>query len=255
MKILLSFALTLTAFASGAADINITNVTHAASVPPGSYVLGTTGSVTRLIPTALIGGGSQIWTNDGTYTWLSGSPPPDISGSTPGPQFFFRNSDGSFFCGTNLFQIQSLAAGLVYPMYVDYLADAGEPTNLVFLVELTDSALDNYDCTWSINEQLRPDLPLTEMTMVSVATNTSSTLDFVAKIATGPMINAFWRQTNIFKVNAGPNYVGATAFRTIGNTAPADVGGMTYSLSVVTNGTDTATMHFTNGVLMSITAP
>lgn len=73
MKILLALiALLMVAFSSSAADINITNVTHAASVPPGSYLLGTTGSVTRLISTSLLGGGSQVWTNDGTFIRPSG---------------------------------------------------------------------------------------------------------------------------------------------------------------------------------------
>ena len=31
--------------------------------------------------------------------------------------------------------------------------------------------------------------------------------------------------------------------------------GLTYNLKVLTNGTDTATAHFTNGILMSVTAP
>lgn len=71
MNRLFTLAALLVGLSSEAADINITNVTHAASVPPGSYVLGTTGSVTRLFDAALFGG-SKVWTNDSTG-YISGA--------------------------------------------------------------------------------------------------------------------------------------------------------------------------------------
>lgn len=42
----------------------------------------------------------------------------------------------------------------------------------------------------------------------------------------------------------------------ISNSIPiGSIPGLTYTLTVITNGTDTATLHFTNGVLGAVTAP
>ncbi len=51
-----------------AADINITNITPANAIPAGSYALGTTGSVTRLLPIDLIRAGL-------TFGTVTASPP------------------------------------------------------------------------------------------------------------------------------------------------------------------------------------
>lgn len=69
-KILSGIALILTALTTLGADINITNITKAATVAASDYVLGTTGLATRLLPVAgiaALGGGSA--TN--IYTWYS----------------------------------------------------------------------------------------------------------------------------------------------------------------------------------------
>lgn len=69
-KLLPAIALILTVLTTLGADVNITNITKAATVAASDYVLGTTGLTTRLLPVsgiAALGGGSA--TN--IYTWYS----------------------------------------------------------------------------------------------------------------------------------------------------------------------------------------
>lgn len=48
------------------------------------------------------GGGAQVWTNDSVFTWLSGFPAPDYSGSgTVGPGFQIR-TNGSVYSGKDV---------------------------------------------------------------------------------------------------------------------------------------------------------
>lgn len=122
MKTLLALAALLaTAFASLAADINITNVTHAASIPPGSYVLGTTGNVTRLFDTTLLSGGSQVWTNDGDYIW-----PSDYSlYSSP---ITINARYGGASLGTNTFNVHDLPGSNDFLIYYADVSSSGVGT-------------------------------------------------------------------------------------------------------------------------------
>lgn len=64
---------------------------------PNRYVYGDLNDVKNLI-----GGGAQVWTNDGVFTWLSGFPAPDYSGSgTVGPGFQIR-TNGSVYSGKDV---------------------------------------------------------------------------------------------------------------------------------------------------------
>lgn len=60
--------------------------------------------------------------------------------------------------------------------------------------------------------------------------------------------------TGIFGLNDS-GVVKANGFTDILGNSPPQVGGLTISITVVTNGTDTATLIFTNGILMRLTAP
>lgn len=95
------------------------------------------------LPALSSGGGSQVWTNDGTFTFLSGQPSPSASGD-PGPAFFTRNKDGSWFAGTNI--TQDIGDPSIYNAsypYVLFMTDSNEPPALTMGWWVVNS--ENYD--------------------------------------------------------------------------------------------------------------
>lgn len=78
---------------------------------------------------ALVGGsgpgGSQVWTNDGTFMWPSGQPAPDVGGTNAGPAFFIRK-DGSYFAGTNVTADTSVENLSVFKDYQVSMTESNE---------------------------------------------------------------------------------------------------------------------------------
>lgn len=98
MKILPTILGLFLCFVVNAADINITNVTHASSIPPGSFVLGTTGSVTRLLPTSLLG--ASTITNSTNFINYGSSGKTNWT-TTLGTGFLNTNTAGGFVIMSN----------------------------------------------------------------------------------------------------------------------------------------------------------
>lgn len=84
------------------------------------------------------GGGSQVWTNDGTFIWPTGQPAPDATGSNAGPQMFFGGKYPNFFVGTNSTQDVNPNNYWYVPNVVS-MTDSNEPSVIRFQWFATDN--------------------------------------------------------------------------------------------------------------------
>lgn len=287
MKTLLTIISLFLCLGVRAADINITNVTKANAVPSGSYVLGTTGLVTRLLPTSLLGVGSQVWTNDGQYI------------KTTQNELIYRVSDGSlsgglgapFFGTISLFDTNTFYLQWISTNQMSYELDFGiSPQFGMGVAALLTSAGEgttNNSRQWIGSESMGPVINSTTYIGARNDLASDSGLSFItfasgsqAEMGISSSTNGLvisdlthigygteggnYLLTDLFTIkNGGTNVVSVNkdgllksgGYRDVSGGSPADVGGITANLTVITNGTDTATLHFTNGVLMSITAP
>lgn len=198
--------------------------------------------------------GSLVWTNDGSYTWQAGLPTPDPSGTLPGPPFFFRN-DGSLFVGTNVTQDATISDFTHFsPFYQISFTDSNEPPYVVLQSGPVSDESYRYYAQFSGINHNDDTSPTISWSWTTKNTNGIQTaLNWFISPA-GSYFNMTTNATIVFQSDQN-GVIKGNGFRKVNGNAPAEVGGITYNLTVVTNGVNTATLHFTNGVLMTVTAP
>lgn len=82
------------------------------------------------------GGGSQVWSNYQGYIFPAGEPAPDVTGTLPGPSFFF-GPDGGQYVGTNITQdVNPTAIGGINLVS---LTDSNEPNHLAIFSHIIDN--------------------------------------------------------------------------------------------------------------------
>lgn len=179
------------------------------AAPPILRQFGTTNTPTVLtnIIQSLAGGGVQVWTNDGSFTWLSGLPTPDPTGNSPGPPFFFSR-DGSLYMGTNVTQdINVNDYSYSRPIYHISMTDSNEPSKFLVQLEACDSEEFNY-YSYIVMSGLanNPNNTITDINLDSLDTDgRESVVDIVANSGNGASI--FLSESNVTAISIGPRGV------------------------------------------------
>lgn len=189
-----------------------------------------------------------VWTNSSKYIWPNGEPVP-TTGTVPGPSHFFT-TNGSHFIGPNVGQDSALTGR--NPFYAVSMWRSNEPTTIQAYLAVLDSESYSSFATmdWTIFN--RGDAADSAVTLQSNTTNANEKTA-VALTAQANFDEALAVRTNnvlSFKISTG-GQVTANSYAAF---AGAGVG-QTVNITVVTNGANTATLHFTAGLLTSVTAP
>lgn len=233
------------------------SVSHAAIIQ--QFATTNTGPTLTNIILSMAGGGSQVWTNVPSVPNLY---PSDNTNNPPYVQFFkgaaggaelhleSQNNAGS----TNISTLQVTGkggGGLVQASIFGNVND-GNPTSWswnIFNYQASPGGEVHFGLFFGTSDYYINMDPMFDNGIEAFRFST------VSNVSPTDVLFSVENQLTNKAVILGNGTVEAGAFRTLSNTAPADVGGITYNLTVVTNGANTATLHFTNGVLMSVTAP
>lgn len=207
------------------------------AAPPILRQFGTTNTPTALtnIIQSLAGGGSQVWTNDaGVVSLIDTNHGINIGSLSPltGLSKHWINFGGAL-------DVDSVGS---HDINIETTSSENDYNNDAYInlqTSVNDGDIANGLFYLSVN-------------------NTNITHAFAVSLKAGdPAAGSIYFKTNstfVFKITPD-GVVSANGFAAVNGSYPPNVGGVTYNLKVVTNGSDTATLHFTNGVLMSVTAP
>lgn len=206
------------------------------------------------------GAGSQVWTNDAAgFIWPAAYPAPDLIGRiNPGPPILFTPS-GAIWIGRN--SVQDSNPTTQHGIVAFSCTDSNDFPKFNFDFVMADN--EDYGMYSSFTGSLNVftngvDVGTAYSTLSLQAGGTNTDWASVEMhVTSGFTVSPFKITTNSVSIFEVGKYgtVNATAYRNSSGGLPGDVGGITYNLKVITNGTDTATLRFTNGVLMSVTAP
>lgn len=212
-----------------------------AAQPPVLRQFGTTNTptvLTNIIQSLAGSGGGSLWTNDGTFFH-------PITNTYP----ILINTGGGISAGTNVVPIWAPDNRDAFVSVRD--VSAGEPTRQYFMVETTsDSSQTNYAM---LNATINLDNGTAFNVIYKASETSQSSVNLSANNAGPSMDMLATNGVQLFKVDkagtvTAKGFVGPMGYTNI-------VGGLTANITVVTNGANTATLHFTNGILMEYTAP
>lgn len=223
---------------NGVTNVNGTNITIG--------TLGTNSFTTRAYSDLAY----KVWTNDGTFVFLSGYTNYQDSVHEDPPWVIKTN--GSFAVGRNVRQDTALNSPSV--PYISMMTDSNEIETVAGTWQVIDS--ENYGKVAGAYIAVKS--AWDGYALLSLDVKQTNNLRTTISLQSGPYYDKFIESLVNFQSVASLGTNGswnAVSYRGLGGSSPANVGGITANLTVLTNGANTATMHFTNGVLMSITAP
>lgn len=126
-------------------------------------------------------GGSQVWTNDGEFTWITDLGAPNLTpyGFDPGPAVLIRN-DGSLFLGTNVYSDSDVSdLNLWHPLHALSLTESNQPSAALTQVTIANNPDWDFYTQFYVDMGADKDTPSGTLALVGKGTNAIKQFAFV----------------------------------------------------------------------------